>query len=752
MTDPTPDVSITDWHRLVPYPRDKTLTSGARAEVHDPLWLLGRQWQAGEFQGEDAGTPVRVQAWVDEDKLDRVDVAPGEGTDPLAYDPHEDGPLEAIVEREPVTDNRAGRLPSRELAAEAGRFLLALIDDKLDEGPYAPRAFDEDYWLKAPEDDEASDASGERFLDVMRGRSLDGHAVYTRLTEISDISTVEDDEEVSWSTEPPRPDGLEGGEVYESVLRSFVEWYEDLYDEPAVEASQGDEPAWGSAWDPSRLEYRFRVRAGEGEDATWFSARGYPGGRLDRDAFLAEGPRNQDPASNPGTLPPVRDLIQGNGANPDVTAMPSQMRFPGQPSTRWWAFEDGDVNLGAITSEPGEPGKLLATEYALLYGNDWFSFPLDVELGSLARIEKLLVTDTFGIVTEVPPVSRTSQQDGPGVHETGSSMDANPLGHALKGAGCWNLFAHATPDGHALLVPPVLGAHHESDPVERVVLARDEMANMAFGIELKTEGPLGDPITWEQHRRATLTLRGTHPSDDPEEEHIVLFNPGRTSLDLEGWRVEAGDVETSQAPPAYTFGEGPARAPVLGPGEQVTLHTGSGTPVDGHRYWNHQASPEGSGETASIWNRAASLTIHEPEDGADPSQTRLVEKVLLTGDEPAQHERYRLVSDVHENWFPLPMVDDPSSGSGVIGDRRFELGVLVDTDMQTAMPAGWILEPELSLHEEELTRVGVEMSRTYQYTRWLDGATHLWSGRRAGPGRGEGASGLRYDFLDEPGP
>ena len=26
-----------------------------RAEVRDPLWMLTRQWQMGEFQGDDAG-------------------------------------------------------------------------------------------------------------------------------------------------------------------------------------------------------------------------------------------------------------------------------------------------------------------------------------------------------------------------------------------------------------------------------------------------------------------------------------------------------------------------------------------------------------------------------------------------------------------------------------------------------------------------------------------------------------------------
>ncbi len=36
------------------------LTRGLSAEVGDPLWLLARQWQLGEFAGEDAASPVRV--------------------------------------------------------------------------------------------------------------------------------------------------------------------------------------------------------------------------------------------------------------------------------------------------------------------------------------------------------------------------------------------------------------------------------------------------------------------------------------------------------------------------------------------------------------------------------------------------------------------------------------------------------------------------------------------------------------------
>ena len=36
----------------------------------------------------------------------------------------------------------------------------------------------------------------------------------------------------------------------------------------------------------------------------------------------------------------------------------------------------------------------------------------------------------------------------------------------------------------------------------------------------------------------------------------------------------------------------------------------------------------------------------------------------------------------------------------------------------------------LALYEEEVPREGIRVTRSYQYTRWFDGSTHLWIGRR----------------------
>ena len=91
--------SVTTWTRLEPSTRDASLTRSLQAQVRDPLWMLARQWQVGEFLGADAGSPVNasfagqtqnVTTWFP-------------GTDPstaVVLDPVL--PLEAHVERETV--------------------------------------------------------------------------------------------------------------------------------------------------------------------------------------------------------------------------------------------------------------------------------------------------------------------------------------------------------------------------------------------------------------------------------------------------------------------------------------------------------------------------------------------------------------------------------------------------------------------------------------------------------------------------
>jgi hypothetical protein len=47
--------SLTLWNRIEGRPRTANFERALRSEVRDALWMLTRQWQAGELRGEDAG-------------------------------------------------------------------------------------------------------------------------------------------------------------------------------------------------------------------------------------------------------------------------------------------------------------------------------------------------------------------------------------------------------------------------------------------------------------------------------------------------------------------------------------------------------------------------------------------------------------------------------------------------------------------------------------------------------------------------
>jgi hypothetical protein len=57
----SPHPSLTVWSRLEPLPTSADLRPGLQARIADPLWLLGRQWQFGELQAENGGSPVETR-------------------------------------------------------------------------------------------------------------------------------------------------------------------------------------------------------------------------------------------------------------------------------------------------------------------------------------------------------------------------------------------------------------------------------------------------------------------------------------------------------------------------------------------------------------------------------------------------------------------------------------------------------------------------------------------------------------------
>src|SRR3954451_25028970 len=111
------------WTRLEPQSAAGDPRPGIEARLHDPLWLLGRQWQLGEFEGEDAGTPITVRAVTRTVAVDRW--AAGAAAQGRAFGRGARDLLEPLVEAEPIV----ATTPGLRARAEAAAVLLSALDD-----------------------------------------------------------------------------------------------------------------------------------------------------------------------------------------------------------------------------------------------------------------------------------------------------------------------------------------------------------------------------------------------------------------------------------------------------------------------------------------------------------------------------------------------------------------------------------------------------------------------------------------------
>jgi hypothetical protein len=386
--------------------------------------------------------------------------------------------------------------------------------------------------------------------------------------------------------------------------------------------------------------------------------------------------------------------------------MPSQVSFPGMPATRFWEFEDGDADLSQVAADGASLSRLLLTEFAVQYGNDWFSIPIETPIGTLSRLTDLTVTDSFG-------VTETAE----------AAMDED-----------WQVFMHELPGRSepGLFVPPTLADSVTGDPVEKVVFSRDEVANLVFGIERIVEGPTGRAVDRTEFQPPKFVVDSVLARDDPDDEYVEFANPGEDRLVVDGYTIEAETDGTATT--VFTFGQR-----TLGPGETVRLYTGSAA----------QSEAVSAGLSASVWSSAEALAVRDDEG-------MLVGKKLLARPSDALAD-YRLSTDVPDYWYPFTAAQSE--------DFRLERALLLDADTlglpveQLPRPLGEILRPEdhllppeedtYQLYDEEVTRSGREVTRRYQFARWTDGASLLWSSRESRVADTQLTSGLAFDILEE---
>src|SRR6266498_4342582 len=106
--------SITTWSRLEPLDQSTDLDASLSAPIADPLWLLHRQWQLGELEANDAGSPIAVTVTRAEAALSGFRAADPRGTTGTrrAYDPAA-MPLEPLIEAERRSEEHTSELQSR---------------------------------------------------------------------------------------------------------------------------------------------------------------------------------------------------------------------------------------------------------------------------------------------------------------------------------------------------------------------------------------------------------------------------------------------------------------------------------------------------------------------------------------------------------------------------------------------------------------------------------------------------------------
>lgn len=401
--------TLVHWTRLEPRVRSNDFGPSLRAEVRDPAWMLCRQWQLGELTGHDGGSPSRIDAEVDAFPL--ADAGPGAP------------PLEARVEREGAALDVRARV-------EAGLAFLRFLRRE-GAGPRKPT-----FLAVAPL------AAGTSFAEALAPRVPDGGTLLDALDAGRALWTL-----VLPDGSPLPPvlridDPAERAKV-DAAGAALVAWRDAVYGPPM----RGDAPGWR----PHALAYDLGVAlAGGGPDVLVAEKNGT--GSIDWPDFDLAAP-----------------LPAPTGAPLRAGGLPAAVTFPGMAASRFWEMEDTRVDFGAMAVPVADVGRLLLVEFALVAGDDWSWLPLRVPCGSLLRVRRLAVRDSFGATWDAPPAGA-----GTGFHL-----------YDLAGADA---------GGPVLLVPPTVPVT-TAPPIEEVVFFTDEAANLAWAVERTLPGPLGEPAS-----------------------------------------------------------------------------------------------------------------------------------------------------------------------------------------------------------------------------------------------------------------
>jgi hypothetical protein len=349
--------SITYWNRLEPRPLARDLNDTLAARLRDPLWLLSRQWQFGEFQGEDAASPAfATLAGASEP------ITGWRGVDEVWHSLDLDRPVESLLLAEPfAADDVSLQVElalgfERELRAQPGLSAAranAVLDELHRRIPLGSVS--------------ATDEDARRFHLVCAPRSFDGVALFG----------------ASRSEPPGLPPQVAIAAADLPAVQAAQRAFAQLVAATYGSFGATDPPAWRA----ERLEFDGAVTM-NADTRTDFRLVPELDGALDWYAIDRIDATGDAPS---GKATPVRSSV-----------VPVHVGFRGMPNARWWDFESGQTDYGDLRVDRRDVAKLVVMDFMLIHGNDWFIVPIEQSTGTGLRIDRLTVTDVFGGTVLVP--------------------------------------------------------------------------------------------------------------------------------------------------------------------------------------------------------------------------------------------------------------------------------------------------------------------------------------------------------------
>jgi hypothetical protein len=460
------------WNRVEPRSRADDFAESLKTAVADPLWMLGRQWQAGELKGEDAGTPVSVALDHEIATLTHIKLGESGRLTELSQ-----LPAEVLVEREAVPWDwrlrlRAGQQFERILRLKFPTNAENLIGNVRTLCPMTAPQPATNEWLE-------TDYPSQRFATLLEQRAIDGQKVMEK-ADSGALALI----------------------VPSVAIEDWRSWYRCLF-------SQSTDPI-SPTWQPELLNYKFGIGVSSSTSTAPLVADSYRNGSIDWHSFSFAGSLGVTFESQATEYP-----------------TPTRASFPGMPNRRWWQFEDGAVSFCDLDVAKTDLAKLALLEFALVFGDDWFVVPLrvdarknrnpnpNVNINTLVRVTSLVVKDCFGVTTPIKPAREIDAQ---------------------QPTRSWQVYTLARVDDNVtdsvdfLYVPPPAGLREESPPIELLKFLRDETANMCFAVEHIVPNRLGDPMRgFQAHLELLRRQRAIAPSAPPAPSDTTpaVIDPAR---------------------------------------------------------------------------------------------------------------------------------------------------------------------------------------------------------------------------------